>query len=217
MGHESDQMTLRIRGDLEKIKEQAKLQKETIQTRNLEQVHGSFLQFDNHAGKLMDRSKHKLSSPTRKIIKENMKNDQLYDARDRWNLPNKKKYVSRNQGTATLTLKGTADRSQTVNAHAQSLMMSPSSQGLKLTEGAHSINANSVNNAKRVALNYSRNTQRAENLESDITKSTHDNTFKHISKGTPHGYLPVGSVNSQFWTQFNINPLSFYFNNLFLI
>lgn len=103
-------MTLRIRGDLEKIKEYAKLQKETIETRNLEQVHGSFLQFDSQANKLMDRSKGKASSPTRKIVKEHLTNDQLYSAKARWNLPNKKKHVSRNQG-ATLTLRGTGDRS----------------------------------------------------------------------------------------------------------
>ena len=103
-------MTMRIRADLEKIKEQAKLQKETIETRNLEQVQGSFLQFDNHVNKLMDRSNGKVSSPSRNIVKAGLKNDLLYTAKDRWNLPTKKKYVSRNAKN-TLTLRGTGDRS----------------------------------------------------------------------------------------------------------
>ena len=75
----------------------------------------------------MDRSNAKVSSPARNIVKAGLRNDQLYNAKERWNLPTKKKYVSRNQGTATLSLRGAGDRSQTVNAQAQSLAMSPSS------------------------------------------------------------------------------------------
>ena len=148
----------------------------------------------------MDRSNGKVSSPSRRIIKAGQKGDQLYNARERWNLPTKKKFVSRNQGTATLSLRGTGDRSQTVNTQAKSLMMSPSSQVFQINQQAHSIAANSVHNTKRAALNYSRNTQRADQFESEITKSTHDNTFNRITKDTPHipggSFLPVGSVHS---------------------